>query len=406
MPDMPGLSEADLAARSGASPEEIRRMVAAGIVLMGVGDEPFDTGAIQRVRLSQAIEQAGIALEDLGRAIAQGHLSFSFLDLLFAEPVPFTAQTYEQLCVDLGISAGLVERIHEAVGLPRPGMGDLVRRDDAAMFPLARLAMSMGLSDQTIARTLRVYGENLRRIAEAESQFYHTYVEEPMIGSGMSERQMRDLASQMSTQLLPVIDQLIAWLYHRHQEHHIIEHLVEHVEAAMDAAGVADRREVKPPAMCFLDLTGYTALTEERGDEAAAELAASMAELVQETSQRQGGRPVKWLGDGVMFYFKESGPAVVCALEMVRRTPEAGLPPAHVGISAGPVVFRDGDYFGRTVNVAARISAKAGPGEVLVSEDALREASAVDGVRFEVVGPAKLKGLARPVVLHRALPDV
>jgi class 3 adenylate cyclase len=69
------------------------------------------------------------------------------------------------------------------------------------------------------------------------------------------------------------------------------------------------------------------------------------------------------------------------------------------------VVFRDGDYFGRTVNIAARISAKAGPGEVLVSEDAMREASSVDGLRFELVGPAELKGLARPVVLHRALRD-
>jgi adenylate cyclase len=403
MPGMPGLSEADLVARSGASAEEIRRMVEAGIVLEGEGNEPFDTGAIQRVRLAQAIERSGIALEDLGKAIAQGHLSFSFLDLLFAEPVPFTEQTYEELCLDRGISARLVERIHEAVGLPRPAMKDPVRQDDAAMFPIVQLAMSMGLSDPNIARTLRVYGENLRRIAEAEPQFYHTYVEEPMLASGMSERQMRDLASQMSTQLLPVTDQLIAWLYHRHQEHYIIEHLVEHVEAAMEAAGVGGRREAKPPAMCFLDLTGYTALTEERGDDAAAELAATLAGLVQEASQRHGGRPVKWLGDGVMFFFKEAGPAVVSALEMVRGTPEAGLPPAHVGISAGPVVFRDGDYFGRTVNLAARISAKAGPGEVLVSEDARREASAADGVRFEVVGPAELKGLARPMVLHRAL---
>jgi adenylate cyclase len=401
---MPGLSEEELAARSGASPDEIRTLVEIGIIFRGEGAEPYETGAIQRVRLAQAIGRSGIPLEDLARAIEQGHLSFSFLDLLFAEPVPFTGRTYEQLSRDAGLSMDLVERIHEAVGLPRPSIHDPVRQDDATMFPLAGLARSMGLSDANIARTLRVYGENLRRIAEAESQFYHAYIEEPMLSSGMSEREMRDLASQMSMQLLPATDELIAWLYHRHQEHSIIEHLVEHVEAAMDVAGVAAPRDARPPAMCFLDLTGYTALTEERGDDAAAELAASLAGLVQEASQRRGGRPVKWLGDGVMFYFKEPGSAIVSALEMVRLTPDAGLPPAHVGISAGPVVFRDGDYFGRTVNIAARISAQAGPGEVLVSEEAVLGANAIDGVRFEIVGPATLKGLARPVVLHRALP--
>ena len=120
--------------------------------------------------------------------------------------------------------------------------------------------------------------------------------------------------------------------------------------------------------MCFLDLTGYTRLTEERGDRAAAALATSLADLVEQVSLPHGGQPVKWLGDGVMFHFRRPAQAVVAALEMVERTPEAGLPEAHVGLHAGPVVFQDGDYFGRTVNLAARIAAHAGPGQVLVSD--------------------------------------
>jgi adenylate cyclase len=73
-----------------------------------------------------------------------------------------------------------------------------------------------------------------------------------------------------------------------------------------------------------------------------------------------------------------------------------------VGVDAGPVVFQDGDYFGRTVNVAARIAAHAGPGDVLVSE-AVVSAVGDDGVAFEVVGPVELKGVGQPVLLHRAV---
>jgi adenylate cyclase len=261
--------------------------------------------------------------------------------------------------------------------------------------------MGIGLEPAVLGRVLRVYGENLRRIAQAEPDFYHTYVELPLLRSGMSEQQMRDLATEMSTQLIPVIERLILWIYKRHFEHYTIEHIVEHVEAAMEEAGFERKRALKPPAIAFLDLTGYTRLTEERGDEAAAELAASLAALVQKESQRRGGRPVKWLGDGVMFHFPDPAQAVLCGVEMVEQAPASGLPQAHVGVNAGPVVFRDGDYFGRTVNVAARIAGRARPGEVLVSQDVVNLAGA-DGVRYEEIGPVELKGVTRPVVLHRA----
>ena len=183
-----------------------------------------------------------------------------------------------------------------------------------------------------------------------------------MVAGGMSEGQMLALAAQISPQLRAQVEGMISWLYHRHQEHAIIEHVVGHVEEALDQAGVAPRKQTNPPAMVFLDLTGYTRLTEEHGDEAAAELAASLAVLVSRESRRRGGRAVKYLGDGVMFHFSDPGEAVLCSLDLVEQAPAASMPPAHVGVHAGPVVLRDGDYFGRTVNLAARIAAKAGPG--------------------------------------------
>jgi adenylate cyclase len=100
--------------------------------------------------------------------------------------------------------------------------------------------------------------------------------------------------------------------------------LVEHIEAALDDGGLYAKL-ARPPAMVFLDLTGYTKLTEERGDAAAAEMARSLSSLVSRTARRQGGEAVKFFGDGVMFYFPDPGGAVLSALEMVGATEASGL---------------------------------------------------------------------------------
>jgi class 3 adenylate cyclase len=83
---------------------------------------------------------------------------------------------------------------------------------------------------------------------------------------------------------------------------------------------------------------------------------------------------------------------VLAALELVEQFPEAGLPPAHVGVAAGPVVVQGGDYFGRTVNLAARIAARADVGQVLVSQR-VAESTPPEGVTFVELGELPLKGL-------------
>ncbi|HEX2266990.1 MAG TPA: adenylate/guanylate cyclase domain-containing protein, partial [Actinomycetota bacterium] len=249
-------------------------------------------------------------------------------------------------------------------------------------------------------RIVRVYSDALRRIAEAETHLFHSNVEQRALQSGMNERQLIEFASVLSSQFIPLLDQTILTLYRRQRERAWIDDLVGHIERAVEEAGY--RRPLgQPPAMCFLDLAGYTRLTEELGDRAAADLAAKLVSFVEHESLERGGQPVKWLGDGVMFYFKQPGAAVEAALQMVATSPQAGLPPSHAGVAAGPVIFQDGDYFGRTVNMASRIAARADPGQVLVSEEVV-EAVEGDGIRFEEFGPVELKGLLKPISLFRA----
>jgi adenylate cyclase len=155
--------------------------------------------------------------------------------------------------------------------------------------------------------------------------------------------------------IAPRMDAAILGLYHGHQDHAWTKNMLDGIEAALAEAGVHSRMQ-EVPGICFLDITGYTQLTEEQGDEAAAELAETVSGIVRRVSALHGGKPTKWLGDGVMLYYPEPGQGVVAALAMKEELAWAGLPPAHVGLHAGAVLFQEGDYYGRTVNLASRVA--------------------------------------------------
>lgn len=400
---MQSLDEKELAGLAGTTPDVVSRMLEHGL-LPAEGESGLRPEDLQRVQLVDAFERSGIPMDALRAAIDAGHFSLAFTDVRWqASPLGTeSGETYAEACERSGYPFEDLQRMFESMGFPQPRADDPIPAADARMLPMFVVLHGLLADPNVAAHVARVYSENLRRIAQAEALFYHTYVEQPMLHSGMSEPQMRDQAVQISLAVAPLVDSLVMWMYHRHQTHYVIEDLIEHLESALERSGLGRARPVRPPAMVFLDLAGYTRLTEERGDEAAAELAGVLGDLVASESRRFGGTPVKWLGDGVMFHFPDPGDAVACALDMVDRAPEAGLPAAHVGAQAGPVIVRDGDYFGRTVNVAARIASQAGPGEVLVGGELVAAADAAS-VRFEAVGPASLKGLDFPVELHRAL---
>lgn len=394
------LSPTELAAKAGISPEEVERLVTFGILVPRDGSRPFRAIDALKIRVARACEEGGLPMEGMAEAVRAGLLSFAFV-----ESWPFERwssrrpQTHVELAEEVGLSFEALQRLVEAFGFARPEPKDVVVEAERPIALLAGRIVELEIVDEAgLARLGHVYAEAFRRIALAETEVYHSGVEEPLLRSGLGESRTMELASSFSPALTGMLDDAVMAAYRRQQELTWTEHQIEHVEQALEDAGVS-LPATPPTAMCFLDLSGYTRLTEERGDQEAAALAGRLSDIVQQRSRLHGGEAVKWVGDGVMFRFRDPSGAVVSSLDMVEEIPAAGLPPAHVGVAAGPVIRQGGDYYGRTVNLASRISDRAAGGQVLVSEPVV---ASIRGVTFVRIGPVELKGLRRPVDLFEA----
>jgi adenylate cyclase len=391
------ISAQELAELVPCSVEHVQRLAGLGLLNADEGEGLFPSSDVHVVRLMAAFEEAGISLEDVARGVAGGGLTFP-LGLFMPEPTGLST-TYEGLAAELGRSSEFLRRLSRELGLPQ-SVDDRVRAEDAEMLSLIVTKVDLA-DDDELSRLARLYGGTIQRLVASGLQFFDRTVRQRVETFDLSDAERDSLIYEKGAAYAELVQRLVPWLQRRHREHTVLEYLVDVTEGFMEERGITPPQPRKPPAIAFMDLTGYTAVAEEHGDLAAAELAADLAGVVNEAAQAHGGRPVKWLGDGVMFHFADPGSAILGGLELVELTEKAMSVPARMGINAGAVVAQEGDYFGRTVNIAARIADYAQPHEVLVSEEA-KQSAGVTEVEFELVGDVPLKGVSRPVRLHKA----
>ena len=394
---MAKISAQELAELVPCSLENVRRLRELGLLNADEGDGLFPSSDVHVVRLMGAFEEAGVALEDVARGVEGGDLSFP-LGLFMPEPSGMSA-TYEGLAAEVGRSPECLRRLSGEFGLPPPE-DDGVRAEDAEILSLVVTELDLA-DDDELSRFARLYGGTIQRLVATGIQFFDLAVRQRVATLDLPDAEKDRLVYEKGAGYTELIRRLTPWLQRRHRERTLLEYLVDLTERFMEERGIAPSQPRKPPAIAFLDLTGFTALAEEQGDQAAATIAADLASVVREAAQAHGGRPVKWLGDGVMFHFADPGSAIVSGIDIVEQTERAIAVPARMGINAGAVIVQEGDYFGRTVNVAARIADYARPHEVVVSEEAKRSAGVAD-VEFELIGDIPLKGVSKAVRLHRA----
>ena len=376
--------------------EDVTRLEQLGLLAPNE-DGRVASSDVHLVRLMTAFEETGVELEDVARGVARGELSFP-MGLFMPEPVPLS-ETYDGLAERLDTSPALLRRLSSELGFPSRTDGRL-RAEDAEMLALLMTKLDLA-EEEELSRFARLYGGSVQRLVSAGLQFFDSAVQQRVASFDLAQEDKNALVYEKAAGYTELVSSVVPWLQRRHRERAVLEYLVGVTEVFMEERGISSPHPKRPPAIAFLDLTGYTALAEERGDRAAADVATGLASVVQETARAHQGQPVKWLGDGVMFHFSDPGNAILSALDLVERTEREISVPARMGVNAGAVIAQEGDYFGRTVNVASRITDYAQPHEVLVSDEA-RQSSAVSGIRFELVGDVQLKGLSRPVRLHRA----
>jgi adenylate cyclase len=396
------LSREELAGEAGIAPGRVDDLVRIGVIQPGP-DGDFSTPDVARVRIIDAYEAAGIGLDLIGLALERRWITFDRIEDLYPDSGRKARRTVAEFRASLGEGGHLVAPLLAAFGLPSPDDDAPLTARDERLIAAFIQAWDVGSDPDVVLRAGRLAGEAMRRAVDGWLELFAEQVTRPLENRTRTVDEIVPIVMPRAAAIVDQTPELLTWLFQRHLEAGMDAQNVASMEAGLTREGMLPPRPKQPQAIAFVDLAGFTRLTETGGDELAARSAARLAELADEAARPHGGRLVKLLGDGAMLHFRDPRGAVRAALDLVDAIADAGLPPGHAGISAGPLVGRDGDYFGHTVNLAARLSGVATAGVILVTgevKDAVAEAA--DSIRFESVGGVALKNVAAPVAAFRA----
>ena len=378
----------DVARSLDISPATLRRWVAEGIVPLRDGE--WTPAALAQARLVARLRARGHSLEQVRVAAKQGRLAFGYLEDLFPEAE--VEYGLADAARETGLEPELIRRIWSAAGFSAESLEHL-GEDDLALLQRLGAVLDAGLPLVAFLQLVRVYGQALAQIADAEVKLFHLYVHEPMIRDGAPVLDIAEELSDLASELLPLAGPIMDFVHQRTLQHFLAQDVVGHLELVADDAALGRVRV----AIAFADLAGYTRLTEEVGEEEALEVVERFVELVGETLP-DTARVIKTIGDEVMVVGTDAAALADWAVGLVALSTERPLP--RIGVHVGSALYRDGDYYGRAVNLAARVGARATGGEVLVTRE-VRDAAGRN-LLFQPIGEVKLKGFGEATELFLA----
>ncbi len=371
------------------SPATLRRWTRDGIVPLRDGH--WTPSAVAHARIVARLRARGHSLKAIRAASDSGRLAYGYVEDLFPdEPAELTlTEAAEQT----GLEPALIERIWTSFGFP-PHALDAITEDDVQLLRYVGAVLDAGFPLVAFLQLIRVYGQAIAQIADAEVKLFHLYVHEPLMRDGVPGLEMAEEMEGLAGELLPLASPIMDHLHQAFLQHFVEQDVVGHMEA--DTEELLDLGRLRV-AIAFVDLAGYTRLTEEAGEEQAVDLVERFQQAVEITLP-EDARVIKTIGDEVMVV--GSDPAALCdwAVGFQQLQDERPLP--RIGLHHGSVLYRDGDYYGREVNLAARVGARAAGGEVLVTRPVVEAAGR--HLRFERVGEVKLKGFSGPTELFLA----
>src|SRR3954466_3937684 len=255
------MTAAEAARRLDVSPATLRRWVDDGLV-------PLEHGEWTRTSLAQArivarLRARGHLIDEIREATREGRLAHGYpADL---SPAPASTHTLEEAAEATGLEPALVERIWSAVGFSALTV-DEITDDDLRLLRYIAAALDAGFPLVAFLQLVRVYGQALARIADAEVRLFHLYVHEPLMHDGVDNLEMAEEMQNLARDLLPLASPVMDYVHQRYLQHFIEQDMVGHMEVELDEEEQLGRVRV---AIAFADLAGYTRFTEEAGEEEA-----------------------------------------------------------------------------------------------------------------------------------------
>jgi adenylate cyclase len=373
---------ADAAARVGVTPATLRRWARDGLIPQYAGNGDWTSAAIGHARIVHRMRARGHSLSQIRQATAEGRLAFGYVEELF--PDSNSTYTAKQAARETGLDPELIERITHALGVSM-AQTDSLTEDEVQLLRYIAAVLEAGLPLVAMLQLVRVYGQAMAQVADAEVRLFHLYVHEPLMLSGATGLEMAEEMGDLARELLPLSSPVMDQIHQRYLQHFVEQDVVGHMEVDLDGAAVElGRLRV---AMAFADLAGYTRLTEEEGELEAVDAVERFVESVEVTLPDEA-RVIKTIGDEVMIVGSDPANLVDWAVGFQRLHSERPLP--RIGIHYGYALYRDGDYYGRDVNMASRVAARSAGGEVLVTRPVVDHAGS--HLEFERIGEVKLKG--------------
>jgi len=391
-----GVSLSEAARRVGVTPATLRRWVKAGVVSPETGKDGWTSAAVSQARLVQRMRERGHTLEAIKEATDAGKLAFGYVEELLSTPSEHF--TLEQAAEETGLEPALIERMLSTMGF-NAGVLERLTEDDIQLLRYASAVLASGFPLIAFLQLIRVYGLALAQIADAEVRLFHLYVHEPLMRDGVPGLEMAEEMQGLAGELLPLASPIMDHVHQRFLQHFVEQDVIGHMEADLDGQEL-DLGRLRV-AIAFADLAGYTRMTEEQGDEEAVEAVERFVEAVEHTLP-DNARIIKTIGDEVMVVGSDAAELVDWAVGFQQLYDLRPLP--RIGIHFGETLYRDGDYYGREVNQAARVAARAAGSEVLVTRPVV-EAAAAPHLEFERIGEVRLKGFSEPTELFLARPQ-
>jgi adenylate cyclase len=370
----------EAAERAGVSPGTLRRWAKSGLIPGHSGE--WTPSAVGQARVVARMRERGHSLQEIRKATAEGRLAFGFLEELF--PGNGAVVPIREAAERAGLDEALVRRIVAGLGFS-PANADAFTEDELELLRYIAAALDAGFPLAALLQLVRVYGQAIAQVADAEVRLFHLYVHEPLLRSGVTGVETAEQMLALTREVLPLASPVMDQVHQRYLEHFVEQDVVGHMEVDM-GDGEVDMGRMRV-AIAFADLAGYTRLTEEEGELSALDAVERFVDAV-DTTLPDEARVIKTIGDEVMIASPDAANLTDWAVGFQRLQPERPLP--RIGIHYGRALYRDGDYYGRDVNIASRVAARSAGGEVLVTRPVVDCAGS--HLKFQRIAEVKLKG--------------